>query len=230
MTCTGSAVRESTLQRPLLTLGVIVILALVVALSAFTLLARGTFTNLRITDTLSSGWVAVGVRAPEGHGGVVTALPVGGPSLKVQPIRFDEATAALSSNDANALSQAVADAMRRPMAGAVILDRLAFAGLVDAVDGINVDLNRAVVVHRVDGSADVFEPGLRHLDGIAAATFVLSDPSGLRLHAAMNALLLELPRDHNKLTGLVRSLGMSERATVSEATFVAWLEFWESRL
>lgn len=222
--------RESTLRRPLVTLAVMVILALVVSLSAFTLLARGTFTNLRITDTLSSGWVAVGVRAPEGHGGVVTALPVGGPSLKVQPIRFDEATAALSRNDANGLSQAVANAMQRPMAGAVILDRLAFAGLVDAVGGISVSLDHAIVVHRVDGSADVFEPGLRHLDGIAAATFVLSDPRGLRLYAGLNALLLELPRDRSKLTGLVRSLGMSEQATVSEATIVQWLEFWESRL
>ncbi len=221
---------ESRLRRPLLTLGVITILTLIVSLSAFTLLARGTFTNLRITDTLASGWVAVGVRAPEGQGGVVTALPVGGPTLKVQSIRFDGATVALSNNDANALSQAVATAMRRPMAGAVILDRLAFAGLVDAVNGINVSLNHAIVVHRVDGSLDVFEPGLRHLDGIAASTFVLSDPRGLRLNAALKALLLELPRDHNKLTGLVRSLGMSEQATVSEATVVRWLEFWESRL
>ncbi|MHB0928670.1 MAG: hypothetical protein ACYC3W_07085 [Candidatus Nanopelagicales bacterium] len=221
---------ESTLRRPLLTVAVMVIAALVMALSAFTLLARGTFTSLRLTDTLASGWVAVGVRAPEGQGGVVTALPVGGPAWKVEPLRFDAATAALSVNDPNGLSQAVANASRRPMAGAVILDRLAWAGLVDAVNGINVHLNHAIVVHRVDGSADIFEPGLRHLDGIAAATYVLSDPSGVRLNAAFSALLLDLPTDHNRLTGLVRSLGMSMRATVSEATVVRWLEFWQSRL
>lgn len=221
---------ESTLRRPLVMVAVMVIAALVVALSAFTLLARGTFTSLRLTDTLASGWVAVGVRAPEGQGGVVTALPVGGPAWQVEPLRFDAATAALSVNDPNALSQAVANAMRRPMAGAVILDRLALAGLVDAVNGISVQLNHAIVVHRVNGSTDVYEPGLRHLDGIAAATYVLSDPSGVRLNAALGALLLELPNNHNQLTGLVRSLGMSMRATVSEATVVRWLEFWQSRL
>jgi hypothetical protein len=221
---------DSTLRRPLITLGVIVMSLLVVLLSAFTLIQRGTFLTDKTGDAPASGWVAVGVRAPEGAGGVVTALAVGGPAFTVQPLRIDAATEALSINDAEGLSAAIATALRRPMAGAIIFDRLAFAGLVDAVDGINVSLVHALTVHRVDGSVDVFEPGQVTLDGIAASTYALSDPTGVRLHACINALVVELPTDHNRLTGLVKSLGAAMRATTSAATVVQWLEFWESRL
>lgn len=221
---------DSTLRRPLITLGVTVISALAVLLSVFTLIQRGTFLTDTTVDAPASGWVAVGVRAPEAAGGVVTTLNVGGPTLSVQPLRIDAATDALSINDAEGLNDAIATALQRPMAGAIIFDRLAFAGLVDAVDGVDVNLNHALSVHRVDGTVDVFEPGMQTLDGIAAATYALSDPTGVRLHACVNALLAELPRDHDKLTGLVKSLGAAMRATTSAATVVSWLEFWESRL
>lgn len=221
---------DSTLRRPLISLGVTLIAALVVLISAFTLIARGSFLTVGADAGLASGWVAVGVRAPEGAGGVVTLIPVGGPTVSVQPLRIDAATDALGINDAEGLRAAIGGALQRPMAGAVIFDRLAFAGLVDAVDGIVVPLDHALTVHRVDGTVDVFEPGERTLDGIAASTFALSDPTGVRLHAAVVALLAELPTDHDRLMGLVRSLGAAMRATTSAATVVQWLEFWESRL
>jgi len=221
---------ESTLRRPLITLGVTLISALVVLLSSFTLFQRGTFLSDTADPNLASGWVAVGVRAPEGAGGVVTVLAVGGPTFSVQPLRIDAATEALGINDAEGLNSAIAHALQRPMAGSIIFDRLAFAGLVDAVDGIRVHLDHALTVHRVDGTVDVFEPGTQTLDGIAAATFALSDPTGVRLHACVNALLRELPNDHDRLSGLVKSLGAAMRATTSAATVVEWLEFWESRL
>ena len=221
---------ESTLRRPLITLGVMVMSLLVVLLSAFTLIQRGTFLADTTDNAPASGWVAIGVRAPDSAGGVVTVLAVGGPSLTVQPLRIDAATDALSINDAEGLNSAIATELRRPMAGSIIFDRLAFAGLVDAVNGIDVTLDHALTVHRVDGSVDVLEPGLQTLDGIAAATHALSDPTGVRLHACINALLSELPTDHNRLTGLVKSLGAAMRATTSAATVVQWLEFWESRL
>lgn len=221
---------EWSLRRPLLTAGVTILVAVIVLLSAFTLLARGTFTSARLTETLSSGWVAVGVRAPEGAGGVVTVLPVGGDRLRVQALRMDAATDALSVNDAHGLSQVVGDGLRRPMAGAIILDRLAFAGLVDAVDGIDVVLDHDLVIHRVDGGIDLIDAGSRHLDGVAAATFVLSDPQGVQLHEAMLELLGRLPADPDRLSGLVRSLGYSVRATVSAATIAQWLAFWQGQL
>lgn len=230
MVCTGCAMADSTLRRPLITLGVTVISLLVVLLSGYTLIARGTFLADATDNAPASGWVAIGVRAPESAGGVVTALSVGGPTLSVQPLRIDAATDALSINDAEGLNDAIAAALQRPMAGSIIFDRLAFAGLVDAVNGIHLTLDHALTVHRVDGSVDVFEPGERTLDGIAASTFVLSDPTGVRLHQCLNALLVELPTDEDRLTGLVKSLGAAMRATTSAATVVQWLEFWESRL
>lgn len=210
------SVPESTLRRPLLSIGVLIIAALVVLFSAFTLLASGTFTSARITDTLSSGWVAVGVRGVDGDDGVVALLPVGGPNGSAEPVRIVGAAAAFRDNDPNALSQLVGDATRRPMAGAVILDRLAFAALVDVVPGIRL---------RSSGAGG---PG--RLDGLEAANYVLADPSGRNLQEGLYALLGSLPRGHDQLVGTVKSLGMSMRATVSAATVVQWLEYWQQRL
>lgn len=230
MTCTGCAVRDSTLRRPLIAAGITVIAALVVLLSAYTFLARGTFTSTRLTQTLASGWVGIGVRAPESQGGVVTMLPVGGPAVSTQTVRSAAASDALSINDPNGLSQALADATRRPMAGAVVLDRLAFAGLVDVVGGIEITVDVPFTVTRTDGSTTHVPAGTARLDGIAASAYVLADPKGSHLNTALQALLQALPQDHDQLLGIVKSLGMSMRATVSAATVVQWLEFWHSRL
>ena len=221
---------RSTLRRPLLGLGVTVIAALIVLLSAYTLLARGTFTHTRLTTTLPKGWVAIGVRAPASAGGVATMLPVGGASGGPAGITSSAISAALAVNDANGLSQSAADVSHRTMAGAIILDRLAIAGLADAVDGVRVTLDAPLHVHRVDGATDVYAPGLHMLDGIAAAAYVLQDPSGAQLHRALLAMLPGLPRDHDMLVGVVRSLGMSLRATASEASVVQWVEAWQSSL
>lgn len=230
MACTGCAMTDSTLRRPLMTVGVAIIAALVVLLSAFILIARGAIFNEFTRTAPASGWVALGIRAPEGAGGVVTVIPVGGPSLSVQALRIEAATDALGNNDVEQLRSVVGAALQRPMAGAIIFDRLAFAGLVDAVDGIRVPLDHALTVHRVDGSIDVFDAGERSLDGIAASTYALSDPTGRRLHAAVTALLTALPGDQDRLTGLVKSLGAAMRSTAGAGTVVQWMEFWESRL
>ncbi len=224
------SVPRSTLRRPLLGLGVTLIAALIVMLSAYTLLARGTFTRTRVTATLAEGWVAVGVRAPESAGGVVTVLPVGGAHGAAADAASAATTAALAVNDSNGLSQSVADATHRTMAGAIILDRLAIAGLVDAVGGVRVPLDATLRVQRVDGGVTVFAPGEHTLDGIAAAAYVLADPRGVHLHRVLTALLPGLPDNHDMLIGVVRSLGMSLRATASEATVVQWVEAWQSSL
>ena len=221
---------HSTLRRPLLGLGLLVIAALVLLLSAFTLLARGTFTSTSLTTTLSDGWVAIGVRAPESAGGVATMLPVGGARGGREPVRSTAIDAALAINDGNGLSQAAADVTHRTMAGAVILDRLALAALVDVVGGVNVPVTTALRVPRVDGAVDTITPGRRTLDGIAAAQYALVDPTGADLYRTVMAILPGLPRNHDQLVGVVRSLGMSMRATASEATVVQWVEDWQGRL
>lgn len=202
-------VRHSTLRRPLLTVGFSVLAAVAVLWSVFVLASSGVFAT-RTPQQLASGWVAVGVRAPESQGGVVTVLPVGGPTAEVQPLRDAAAADALRINDVDALQQAVGSALQRPMAGSMIFDRLGFAGLVDGVDGIDV--------------------GAQHLNGIAAADYVLADPYGRHLYAALDALLRELPGDESKLNGLVRSLGSALKGTSGASTLVQWLEFWKQHL
>ena len=221
---------KSTLRRPLVGLGLTIIAALVVLLSAYTLLARGTFTRTRVTTTLAQGWVAIGVRAPDSAGGVVTMLPVGGARGSGIDADSQASADAISVNDSNGLSQSVADSTHRTIAGAIILDRLAIAGLVDVVGGVRVDLTAPLHVHRVDGTTDVYGPGPRTLDGIAAAVYALSDARGRQLRDVLIGLLPGLPHDHDALVGVVRSLGMSLRATASEATVVQWVEAWQASL
>lgn len=204
-------VQHSTLRRPLLTVGFGVLAAVAVLLSVFTLARTGVFdTRAASPQRIASGWVAIGVRAPESQGGVVTVLPVGGPSAEVQPLRSETAGNALRINDVQALQRAVGSALQRPMAGSIIFDRLAFAGLVDGVDGIEVDGRR--------------------LNGIAAAEYVLADPYGRHLYVALTALLRELPTDEPRLTGLVRSLGSALKGTAGAGTVTQWLEFWKTHL
>ena len=81
-------VQHSTLRRPLLTAGFTVLAAVAVLLSVFTLARSGVFdTRAETPQRIASGWVAIGVRAAQSQGGVVTVLPVGGPTAEVQPLR-----------------------------------------------------------------------------------------------------------------------------------------------
>ena len=204
-------VAHSTLRRPLLTTAIALLAAVAVLVSGTTLAARGVFFTRSATEPeLASGWVAVGVRAPESAGGVVTAIPFGGPRVDVQPLELPAATAALSLNDVDGLEAAVGTSMQRPMTGAIIFDRLAFAGIVDGVDGIDVPAG--------------------HLDGMRAADYVLADATGQHLYVALRALLAALPTDQQKLSGLVRSLGSAMKSTDSASTVSQWLGFWQRRL
>lgn len=202
-------VRHSTLRKPLLVVAMALLAAIGVLVSGVALAASGVFFTRTVpVQEVSSGWVVIGVRAPEAAGGVATALPFGGSDVEIEDVALASADRALSLNDPGELRDVVADASQRPMAGAVIFDRLAFAGLVDAVDGIATKAGR--------------------LDGIAAADYVLED-SG-HLNEAMQELLRTLPTDQTKLDALVRSLGSAMKATTGAAGVVQWLEFWQREL
>lgn len=202
-------VRHSTLRKPLLLVGLALLAAIGVLVSGVTLATTGVFvTRSETVETVSSGWVAIGVRAPESQGGVITALPVGGPNVDLQLLNIAEADRALITNNPNSLRDSVGTALQRPMAGAIIFDRLAFAGLVDAVDGIMTDAGR--------------------LNGIAAADYVLANPENL--DNALTALLNTLPNEPDKLDALIRSLGSAMKATTGATGVVQWLEFWQRGL
>jgi hypothetical protein len=98
--------------------------------------------------------------------------------------------------------------------GAFVLDRLAFAGLVDAVDGVWIKTSY----------------GRAHLNGPAAANYVLTTKSGeteedgiARFSDVMHSVFMRLPGDIEQMRQLVTSLGVSARGTIPSADIVALL-------
>jgi len=98
------------------------------------------------------------------------------------------------------------------VSGAFVLERLAFAGLVDAVGGVWVKTSY----------------GRAHLNGPAAANYVLNFPSGStemdgieRFSGVMHSIFMRLPADVEQMRQLVTSLGVSARGTIPNADIVA---------
>jgi hypothetical protein len=96
--------------------------------------------------------------------------------------------------------------------GAFVLDRLAFAGLVDAVGGVWIRTSY----------------GRAHLNGPAAASYVLTTNSGetekdgiARFSDVMHSVFMRLPPDIEQMRQLVTSLGVSARGTIPNADIVA---------
>ena len=100
------------------------------------------------------------------------------------------------------------------VSGAFVLDRLAFAGLVDAVGGVWIWTSY----------------GRTHLNGPGAASYVLALKSGeaeeagiARFSAVMHSVFQRLPADIEQMRQLVTSLGVSARGTIPSADIVALL-------
>ena len=98
--------------------------------------------------------------------------------------------------------------------GAFVLERLAFAGLVDAVDGVWIRTSY----------------GRAYLNGPAAADYVLKVRPGeteqdgvVRFSDVMHSVFRRLPADIEQMRQLVTSLGVSARGTIPSADIVALL-------
>lgn len=114
--------------------------------------------------------------------------------------------------------------------GAFILDRLAFAALVDSVGGVTVNSPVPIVVVDADGKTTVLvKAGKRKLFGPAAAQYVLTLNPGEEQPARMarfddvwTQVLLKLPGSVDKVRSIVGSLGSLLRTnlTPEEATEV----------
>ena len=100
------------------------------------------------------------------------------------------------------------------VSGEFILDRLAFAGLVDAVEGVWIWTSH----------------GRTRLDGPAAADYVLTpipgetEEEGIeRFSDVMHSIFTRLPADIEQMRQLITSLGVSARSTIPSAEIVAML-------
>ncbi|MGA0011395.1 MAG: hypothetical protein ACO3ID_11560 [Candidatus Nanopelagicales bacterium] len=112
------------------------------------------------------------------------------------------------------------------------LDRLAFAGLVDAVDGIWVKLDRPILLPAIgdDDRRRVFGPGWVKMDGIAAADYAVLRLPGEseqdqvdRFMGVLTEALERLPRGEDTMRQLLTSLGSLAASTVPTEDLVPFL-------
>lgn len=107
--------------------------------------------------------------------------------------------------------------------GAFILDRLAFAALVDSVGGVTVNSPTPVVAVDADGATTVLvKGGKQKLFGPAAAQYVIAlGPNEeqatrmARFDDVWTQVLLKLPGNVDRVRGIVVSLGSLSRLSLS---------------
>lgn len=127
-----------------------------------------------------------------------------------------------SAADTLAAVNAVQDGLDVRIDAGITLERLAFAGLVDAVDGLWVQLDRPVLLPTVgDGQWRTLGPGLVKLDGIAAADYAVMRLPGESEQARIDRFvgllvgaLGQLPRTPEQMRQLLTSLGSLAQTTV----------------
>lgn len=115
--------------------------------------------------------------------------------------------------------------------GALVLDRLAFAGLVDAVGGVTVEVPQTTAfVDRAGTTLAVIPAGTQTLDGPEAALYAtfrgreLSPASQyLRFQQVWNALLPLLPDSEDRMRAILGSLGALARSTQAVAPLSQFL-------
>lgn len=114
----------------------------------------------------------------------------------------------------------------------IALDRLAFAGLVDAVDGIWVQLDRPILLPGIgeDSRRRVFGPGWVKMDGIAGADYAVlrlpgeSEQDQVERFLGMLVDVVErLPWSDDQMRQLLTSLGSLAQTTVPTDDLVPFL-------
>lgn len=112
------------------------------------------------------------------------------------------------------------------------LDRLAFAGLVDAVDGVWIELDRPILLPAIgeEGRLRVLGPGWVKMDGIAAADYAVMRIPGeseedriARFLGLLQGAIERMPRTENQMRQLLTSLGSLAQSTVPTDDLVPFL-------
>lgn len=122
----------------------------------------------------------------------------------------------------NDVANDVANELGFDVDGAFILDRLAFAALVDSVGGVTVNSPVPIVVVDTNGQTTVLvKAGKRKLFGPAAAQYVITlnpheEQSGrmARFNEVWAQVLLKLPGNIDRVRGIVGSLGSLSRLSM----------------
>ena len=112
------------------------------------------------------------------------------------------------------------------------LDRLAFAGLVDAVDGVWIELDRPILHPAIgeEGRLRVLGPGWVKMDGIAAADYAVlrvpgesEDDRIARFLGVLREAIDRMPRTEDQMRQLLTSLGSLAQSTVPTEELLPFL-------
>lgn len=149
---------------------------------------------------------------PTGHTGSELYLPSG---LLVPTPTVMRLRRTTDSNDTLAARNGVATLLRVRVDATLSLDRLALAGIVDAVDGVQVSAGA----------------GQRRLSGVQAAQYALSDPADdtpgaipLNARTVLEQVLKGLPESTERMRQTVVSLGSLARSSATNDELVPLLQ------
>jgi hypothetical protein len=108
-----------------------------------------------------------------------------------------------------------------PVDDAWVMDRLAFAGLVDAVSGVRLDIAEPTAYLDEEGLPQILPAGRQILAGAQAADYVLDaslrdeNVRALRFRAVWDQILRRFPADPEKARTLIVSLGALSKTTLT---------------
>lgn len=182
-------------------------------------------------DGYAVGNVIIGIEPEESEPfTIMLAVPA---SLLV-PEGDDSVTLGATPGSADTLASvdAIEQGLGIRIDAGITLDRLAFAGLVDAVDGIWVELDRPILLPGIgeDSRRRVFGPGWAEMDGIAAADYAVLRLPGEseqdqveRFLGLLVDVLERLPRSDDQMRQLLTSLGSLAQTTVPTDDLVPFL-------
>lgn len=183
-------------------------------------------------DGYARGNVVIGIEPP-GTDPLTVLLAM--PASVLVPQGDDSVTLGVTPQSADTLAAvtAVEQGFGLRIDAGLTLDRLAFAGLVDGVDGVWVELDRPVLLPAIgeEERLRVLGPGWVKMDGIAAADYaVLRIPGESeanrveRFRGLLEDVLARLPRTDDQMRQLLTSLGSLAQSTVPTEELVPFLK------
>ena len=181
-------------------------------------------------DGYALGNVVIGVEPP---GAPPRAVLLRVPASLLIPVGDDTITlgTAPSAPDTLASVRGLSQELALRIDAGLSLDRLAFAGLVDAAGSVEIDVpSRVVLPPADDGSPRTVGPGLVVMDGVTAADYALARVPGepeetrvQRVATVLTAAMQGLPGDPDQMRQVLTSLGSLAQSTVPTEELVPFL-------
>ncbi len=189
------------------------------------------FLQVLDADGYARGNVVIGIEPP-GTDPLTVLLAV--PASLLVAEGDDSVTLGTTPQSADTLAgvTAIEESLGLRVDAGLQLDRLAFAGLVDAVDGVWIELDRPILLPAIgeEGRVRVLGPGWVKMDGIAAADYAVlripgesEDDRIARFLGVLRETIERLPRTEDQMRQLLTSLGSLAQSTVPTEELVPFL-------